>query len=347
MPPVLPFENVSKQYRAGFRRDPVRALDGFTLAVEAGEIFGFLGPNGSGKTTAIHIAMGFTSPTSGSGRMLGRSFGDAPTRRRVGFLGENVALYHRPVAKLVRFYGALNGIRDPELAIQTMNHARVWLAPILALAANSPFWQGQDSSYASFRYQAWGRWPGSGPTGPFRTAQSYHDTVRQMVQTGTLLDEGMVYFDARLSGHYQTIEIRVADVPLHADDTVLIAALARALVETEARAAREGKAASRMRTEVLRLAAWRASRSSLDDVLLSPVTGLPEPAADVVKALVDHCRDALADTGDADTVADLLTALLARGNGAVFQRAAYRQSGHLHDVVSGAVAVTRDNPRPD
>ena len=65
---------------------------------------------------------------------------------------------------------------------------------------------------------------------------------------------------------------------LHADDTVLIAALARALVETEARAAREGKAASRMRTEVLRLAAWRAS---LDDVLVSPVTGLAEPAASV------------------------------------------------------------------
>lgn len=115
MPPVLEFENVSKQYRGGFRRPPIRALDGFTLSLEAGEIFGFLGPNGSGKTTAMHIAMGFTYPTSGSGQMLGRGFGDAATRRRVGFLGENVALYHRPVSRLVRFYGALNGIRDPEL----------------------------------------------------------------------------------------------------------------------------------------------------------------------------------------------------------------------------------------
>jgi carboxylate-amine ligase len=75
--------------------------------------------------------------------------------------------------------------------------------------------------------------------------------------------------------------IRVADVCLRADDTVLIAALARALAEIEARAAREGKAASRTRTELLRLAAWRASRSSLDGVLLSPVTGLPERAAAV------------------------------------------------------------------
>jgi carboxylate-amine ligase len=232
------------------------------------------------------------------------------------------------------------GISCDEEGVAVLDRIGPWLSVLLALSANSPFWQGQDSSYASFRYQAWGRWPGSGPTGPFRTAKSYHETVRQMVQTGTLLDEGMVYFDARLSGQYQTIEIRVADVCLHADDTVLIAALARALVETEARAAREGKAASRMRTEVLRMAAWRASRSGLDDVLLSPVTGLPEPAASVAGLLLDHCRDALADADDTEIVTELLAALLARGNGAAFQRAVHRRSGSLPEVIRRAVAVT-------
>ena len=48
--------------------------------------------------------------------MLGQPFGDAPTRSRVGFLAENVALYHRKTTKLIRFYGALNGLRDPALA---------------------------------------------------------------------------------------------------------------------------------------------------------------------------------------------------------------------------------------
>lgn len=86
----------------------VKALDGFSLRVETGEIFGFLGPNGAGKTTAIHIAMGFVFPSSGKGEMLGHSFGHAATRRRVGFLPENVAVYHGPAARLVRFYGALN-----------------------------------------------------------------------------------------------------------------------------------------------------------------------------------------------------------------------------------------------
>jgi ABC-2 type transport system ATP-binding protein len=114
--PVLVYQQVTKEYRSLFARKLVRALDNFTLSVEQGEIFGFLGPNGAGKTTAIHLAMGFTRCSSGSGEMLGKQFGDAPTRKRVGFLAENVAFYHRSVESLLRFYGGLNGLRDPELA---------------------------------------------------------------------------------------------------------------------------------------------------------------------------------------------------------------------------------------
>jgi ABC-2 type transport system ATP-binding protein len=116
MPAVLEFSDLTKEYRGFFGGRRVRALDGFTLRVEKGEIFGFLGPNGAGKTTAIHLAMGFMRPTCGGGRMLGEPFGHAPTRRRVGFLAENVALYHRRAEFLVRFYGALNGMSGSNLA---------------------------------------------------------------------------------------------------------------------------------------------------------------------------------------------------------------------------------------
>jgi ABC-2 type transport system ATP-binding protein len=115
MPAVLDFENVTKQYSRLFGRQRVVALDHLSLTVEEGEIFGFLGPNGAGKTTAIHLAMGFMRASSGSGRMLGKPFGDPRTRRRVGFLAENVALYHRPAEQLVGFYGALNGMKGKAL----------------------------------------------------------------------------------------------------------------------------------------------------------------------------------------------------------------------------------------
>jgi carboxylate-amine ligase len=90
----------------------------------------------------------------------------------------------------------------------------------------------------------------------------------------------------------------------------------------------------------VRLAAWRASRSGLDGALVNSVTGRPEQAATVVRMLLDHCRDALADAGDADAVAELTAAVLAQGNGASFQRAAYRRSGRLSDVIRDAAIVT-------
>jgi carboxylate-amine ligase len=230
-------------------------------------------------------------------------------------------------------------ISSAEEGVAVLDRIRPWLAVLLALSANSPYWQGRDSAYASFRYQAWSRWPSAGPTDAFGSAEAYQQTVQQMVSTGTLLDTGMVYFDARLSEHYPTVEIRVADVCLYAEDAALIAALARALVETEARRWRAGSAIPAFRTEMLRLAAWRASRSGLDDVLLNPHTGLPEPASTVADAMLEHIRDALDEAGDTDAVTRLVGAVLARGNGAAFQRRACRD-GSLASVIERTAAIT-------
>lgn len=115
MQPALEFDGITKQYSRWFSSRRVTALDSLSLAVPPGEIFGFLGPNGAGKTTAIHLAMGFMRATGGEGRILGRPFGDARTRRRVGFLAENVAFYYRPAEELVRFYGALNDVPSSAL----------------------------------------------------------------------------------------------------------------------------------------------------------------------------------------------------------------------------------------
>ena len=81
-------------------------------------------------------------------------------------------------------------ISSADEGVAVLDRIRPWLAVLLALSANSPFWQGRDSEYASFRYQAWSRWPSSGPTEPFGTAEVYQQTVQEMVSTGTLLDSG-------------------------------------------------------------------------------------------------------------------------------------------------------------
>ena len=163
-------------------------------------------------------------------------------------------------------------IDSPDEGVGVLDRIRPWLPVLLALSANSPYAGGQDTDYASFRAQAWSRWPSAGPTGTFGSVEGYRATVEALLGTGTVLDEGMLYFDARLARAYPTVEVRVADVCLRADDAVLLAGLTRALVETAARSWRDGEAAPDVRTEVLRLATWRASRSGTASSLVHPLS---------------------------------------------------------------------------
>jgi glutamate---cysteine ligase / carboxylate-amine ligase len=206
--------------------------------------------------------------------------------------------------------------------VGALDRIRPWLAPLLALTANSPFWQGVDSGYASYRSQVWSRWPSAGPYAPFGSSAGYHGAVGAMLGSDTVLDRGMVYYDARLSAEYPTVEVRIGDVCLDVDDAVLLAALARGLVETAVREWRAGTPADPVRLELLRLAAWRAGRSGVDGVLLNPCTWRPVPAREVLDQLVRHVAPALEEAGDLPRVQELLSGVFHRGTGARAQRAA-------------------------
>ncbi len=208
-------------------------------------------------------------------------------------------------------------VADDDEGVVVIDHLRSWTAVLLALSTNSPFWGDQDTGYSSYRTQIWGHWPTAGPTAPFGDASTYRRVVADLASSGTILDEGMVYFDARLSARYPTVEVRVADVCLDPDDAVLQAALVRGLAET---AVASGGAGPQPRTEVLRVAAWRAARSGLRGDLLNPLTGRPAPAASVVRTLLAHVSPALERTGDLDRVTARLDVLLDRGTGADAQR---------------------------
>jgi carboxylate-amine ligase len=210
--------------------------------------------------------------------------------------------------------------------------------PVLtALTANSPFWKGRDSGYASFRSQAWHRWPSAGPTEVFADAADYHRLLDRVLATDTVLDTGMVYFDARLSANWPTVEIRTADVALRVEDAVTLAGVVRGLVET---AARDAGPPPDVPAAVLRMADWRSGRSGLTGDLVHPLTGRPAPAAEVVGALLDHIRPALADAGDEQRVSDGLGAVLRRGTGADLQRRVHSETGDLAAVVRAAIALT-------
>lgn len=222
-----------------------------------------------------------------------------------------------------------------------VDRIRPWLAALLAFSANSPLWQGRDTGYAGYRYQVFGRWPTAGPTELFGSAAEYRRAVSALLATGTLLDQGMIYFDARLSAAFPTVEVRVCDVCPDVEDCVLLAALVRGLVETAARDWAAGLPAPEVPVQVLRLAAWRACRSGLDGSLVHPLTHRPASAREVADAVVEYAGAALDEAGDLDTVRAGIERLLTCGTGARWQRDTYAARGAAA-VVSEAVARTLD-----
>lgn len=231
-------------------------------------------------------------------------------------------------------------VASPEEGVGVLDRIGPWLPVLRALSANSPYWRGADTGYASYRSVVWNRWPSAGPTRVFGSLEAYDAAIRAMLDTDTLLDEAMVYFDARLSRSLGTVEVRVADVAPEVDDAVLVAVLARALVTTAARAHRRGQPRPSAPVEALRLAHWRAARWGLADDLVDPRTGRTAPACEVLDAFRAHVAEALEDAGDTERVVEGCARLRTEGTGAERQRAAARTAGgDLVAVVRDAVAT--------
>jgi len=232
------------------------------------------------------------------------------------------------------------GFDDREAAIQTMNRVRPWLPVLLALSANSPFWVGADTGYASFRTEVWNRWPTAGMPQAFDSRAEYDRLVETLVATGSLREPTKLYWDVRPSARQETLEFRVADSVMGVDEAVMVAGLVRALAVTANAAAVRGDPDPRPRPELLRAARWRAARHGLEADLVDVLAGRARPAAELVGAFLDEVRPALEEAGDLEEVTGLVRATLAGGTGAARQRAAFRRSGRLEDVVDLVIETT-------
>lgn len=313
--PCLEFAELLSQIRAGRRLADQAALkNGARVAALATSPFG----------SASH-----TTPDARYARMLERFGLTAQEQLTCGF---HVHTY----------------VESPDEGVAVLDRIRDKLAVLTALSANSPFWNGLATGFESYRTQAWNRWPTSGPSAIFSTHSAYRRVVTRLLDSGVLLDEGMIYFDARLSRNHPTVEVRVADVCLRAEDAALIGVLVRALVESASREWRDGVEPAPVPTVLLRMAAWQASNSGLRGELLDFGTFRPSPAVDVVRSLVDYLAPVLAEQDELSLARRGVEDIIARGTGSAEQRrvrdGAMEKSkpddGGLGAVVAHAVGVT-------
>ncbi|MFI1087046.1 glutamate--cysteine ligase [Streptomyces sp. NPDC020939] len=218
-------------------------------------------------------------------------------------------------------------VPDRQAGAAALGRLRPWLPVLVALGANSPFWGGHDTGFASWRTVVFGRWPVSGPPPFLSGASHYEERVTALLGTGVIADRRQVYWQARLSDDYPTLEVRAPDVQLDVDSAVTIAGITRGLVVTALCEGRRGVPPLDPPTSLLHAAGWHAARHGLTADLVDPRTDTPLPAADVVGALLDRITPALKELGDVDRVTAGVQQLIVGGTGAARQRSALARGG--------------------
>ncbi|WP_445170484.1 glutamate--cysteine ligase 2 [Mycolicibacterium sp. Dal123E01] len=232
-------------------------------------------------------------------------------------------------------------VPDREMAVAVSNRLRPWLPLLLALTANSAIYRNADSGHASWRSVLWARWPSAGPPPHLESAEHYDAIVAMLLDAGVMLDDGMVYWDVRPSKKFPTVEIRVADVPATVAETVLLATLSRAAVMTAMAAERAGAPSPRIDDHILRAAYWKAAHDGLDGQAIDITDGsATAPTSAVLGKWLTLLQPALQELGDDEWVRAELARLLQEGNGAMRQRAAWRQRHDIADVLAVAAEAT-------
>jgi carboxylate-amine ligase len=187
----------------------------------------------------------------------------------------------------------------------------------------------------------WERWPTVGPAPYLDSHDHYLTLVADLIASGAMLDEGMLYWYARLSANYPTIEIRMGDVCASPDDALLLAALARALVATLLDEVRAGLPAPNVAHPLLMAAHWRAAHDGLEGLNIDMATREPRPAWRLMRQLFDYVSPQLERHGDLETATALIGRLRSAGTGAARQRAVHSQRGSIEDVVGWLATTTR------
>jgi carboxylate-amine ligase len=234
------------------------------------------------------------------------------------------------------------GVPSREHGVAALNAVRPWLPLLTAMTGNSPLWRGHETGYESWRTIQLRRWTTAGCPPRFADAADYDRRIRQLLGVGGTTDLALIAWNVRLSEHLPTIEFRMADAQLTTDDTLLVAALCRALVlraidEVE----RAGLvAAANVRPvrpadepdpdvppELLSAATLHSAHIGLTGTAFDPASGCLVPAPTLVRRFERYLAEPLERMGDREVVRELVERLLRDGTGAARQVAAWRRNG--------------------
>jgi carboxylate-amine ligase len=217
------------------------------------------------------------------------------------------------------------GIKDKEDAIALANQVRYFLPHLLALTTSSPLWLGRNTGLASIRSEIFKRFPRTGIPDDFPTYSAFTDFVGTLVKTGCIDNAKKIWWDVRVHPIFETVEIRVCDMPTNMNHTVAVVALVQALMAKLYLLRRQNigwRPYSRMLIEENK---WRATRYGIAGKMIDFGKQKEVPVSDLIAELVDFVDDAAKILGTQDEVRKV-ERILREGTSAQRQVEVYRKS---------------------
>jgi carboxylate-amine ligase len=231
------------------------------------------------------------------------------------------------------------GLENRDLGVYVMNTLRYFLPHIFALSTNSPFWEGRETGYKSFRTKVFERFPRTGIPEHFSSASEYDEYIALLVKTGCIDNGKKIWWDLRLHPFFDTIEYRICDMPLRVDETVALSAVMQALVAKIYKLKSQNLNFRLYRKVLINENKWRAARYGLDGKMIDFGKEAEVPTRELILELLDFIDDVVDELGSRHEI-EYVHKMLEMGTGADRQLQVFRETNDLKKVVDFIVAET-------
>ena len=233
------------------------------------------------------------------------------------------------------------GIEDQELLIEVMNQMRYFLPHLLALSTSSPFWHGRDTGLKSYRSVVFESLPRTGIPPVFSTYSEYRGYLSSLLVTNSIDEASHIWWDARPSEKFPTLEIRIPDMCTRIDETICLAALVQAIVAKLVQLRQANQSWRLYQNRLIDENKWRAVRYGIQGKMIDFGKNREVPVPDLIAEMLEWVDDVVDDLGSRAEV-EYARDILRHGTSADRQLEAYEQTGDYRAVVDYIVSETQE-----
>lgn len=231
------------------------------------------------------------------------------------------------------------GIEDKNMAMHIANSVRYFLPHVYALSSNSPFWEGRNTGFKSFRSKVFDKFPRTGIPDFFNTYEDFISYVNLLVKTGCIDNAKKIWWDLRVHPFFPTIEFRICDVPTRIDETIAIAAIFQALVAKLYKLRSANLNFMNYTRALINENKWRAGRYGIDGKMIDFGKEEEVRTRSLILELLDFIDDVIDDLGSRKEI-EYVHKILEEGTGADRQLKVYEETGDLVKVVDFVIEET-------